>query len=94
MRTLFLFSCVVMLAAAGCGHADCAEFGKTWCARVKACGGTPTADCEAVATNLCAQASPGGCKASVDASECVSSANSESCDQVLAERLSCSLRCK
>ena len=97
MKTLFLLSSVVVLAAAGCGgKADCTEFGKTWCERVKACGGTPTPACEGIMTNLCVQSTPPGCtNSNVDVSECVSAANGESCDQVLAQQSpSCRLTCK
>jgi len=96
MRTLIVMSCFVALATAGCGgKADCAEFGKTWCGRVKACGGTPTADCENILTNLCVQSTPVGCTEKPDVTECISAANAEGCDQVLASQTpSCQLRCK
>lgn len=96
MRRLFLFSCVLALATVGCGgKADCTEFGKTWCARVKACGGTPSAQCESTMTNLCIQSTPVGCTEPVDVSACISAADSESCNQVLAAQSpSCTLRCK
>ena len=96
MRAMILLSCVLALAAAGCGgKADCTEFGKTWCARAKACGGTPSPECESVMTNLCIQSTPVGCTEPVDASACISGANDESCNQVLAgQPPSCTLRCK
>lgn len=96
MRTLILLSGFLALATAGCGKADCAEFGKTWCARVSACGGTPTADCENIMTNVCVGSTPAACTTqSTDVSECISAANTESCNEVLAGRPpSCTLRCK
>ena len=96
MRTMIVVSCFMALATAGCGgKADCAEFGKTWCSRVKACGATPTPDCENILTNLCVQSTPAGCSEKADASECVSGANGESCDQVLAlQTPNCQLHCK
>ena len=84
----------VVVCSVGCGKADCNEFAKTWCARVTACGGTPSASCQSVLADLCTQSTPGGCTTAVDASECVSAANNESCDLVLAAQSpSCTLRC-
>jgi hypothetical protein len=95
VRTL-LFFCVLALAAAGCGgKPDCTEAAKAWCAQAKACGGTPTPECESIVTNSCNQAAPSACAGSVDASECVSAASSESCALVLADQApNCTLRCK
>ena len=96
MRALILLSCGLALATAGCGgRADCTELAKTWCARAKECGATQTANCENFVTSSCIQLTPAGCTEPADASECVSAASSESCDQVLAGRPpSCTLRCK
>lgn len=96
MKLLIVMSCFVALATTGCGgKADCTELGKTWCSRVRACGGTPSADCENILTNLCIASTPSGCTEPVDVSACVSAANSESCDQVLAAQPpDCQLRCK
>jgi hypothetical protein len=96
MKLLIVMSCFVALATTGCGgKADCTELGKTWCSRVKACGGTPTPDCENILSNLCIASTPSGCTEPVDVSACVSAANSESCDQVLAAQPpDCQLRCK
>ena len=87
MRRLFPFSCVLALATAGVR--------KTWCARVKEGGGTPSAECESTLTNLCIQSTPVGRTEPADVSACISAANTESCNQVLAALLpSCTLRCK
>jgi hypothetical protein len=97
MRTLLLLSCIAALGAVGCGKkADCGEFAKTWCARVSACGGTPSAQCESIMTNLCVQSTPAACtQQTVEVDECVSAANNESCNDVLAPRPpSCQLTCK
>ena len=97
MRTLLLLSCIAAIGSTGCGgKADCAEFAKTWCARVSACGGKPTAECESIMTNLCVQSTPAACtQQTVDASECVSAANKESCTDVFAPLPPvCKLTCK
>jgi hypothetical protein len=44
---------------------------------------------------MCIASTPAGCTEPVDVSACVSAANSESCDQVLAAQPpNCELRCK
>ena len=95
MRMLLSLSCVLALAAVGCGKADCTEAAKAWCERAKACGGTPTADCETIVANSCNQAAPAECNGSVNASECVTAASNEACNLVLANLAPhCSLSCK
>ena len=96
MRMLTLLSCVLALAAVGCGgKPDCNEAAKAWCERAKTCGGTPTADCETIVASACNQAAPAACNGSVDASACVSAASNEACGQVLAGQApGCTLSCK
>ncbi len=78
----------------GCGKADCKEFGKTWCGRVSECGVTPQPTCETVLTSLCDQATPAACAGHADASDCVTGAKNESCDQILAiVTPTCMVRC-
>ena len=96
MRMLFLSSCFLAMAAVGCGgKPDCNEAAKAWCARAKASGGTPSADCETIVATSCIAAAPASCGAAVDASECVSAASNEACGNVLAGLAPhCQLSCK
>ena len=85
MRTLLLLSGVLALGAVGCGKgADCNAAAQAWCARAKACGGNPVADCETIVANSCIASTPVGCSGAVDASECASAASQEACGNVLA----------
>jgi hypothetical protein len=94
MRMLLPLFGVLALAAVGCGKADCNEAAKAWCERAKACGGTPTADCETIVAASCNQAVPAGC-GTIDASQCVSAASQEACGNVLAgQPPNCTLTCK
>jgi hypothetical protein len=90
LGAVLLFSSLL----AGCGGgSDCKAYGKAACERFVACGGTAAANSPDLITTECAQAFP--CAGSVDASECITAADNQSCADVLAgAAVRCTAHCK
>lgn len=73
MKTLLLLSCVLMVGAAGCGRANCAEFAKAYCDRATNTCGVPCSVSEL--ESACKTVWGSEC----DMSPCITDVNNASC---------------